>query len=155
MRKFDAFFAAIGQFVVEWARTEHVLDLVVLMLCRRLGRRTPPHQLKGKMRCLRDCAEQQPRLASIAEELRRLAMDIDALSEQRHAYVHDALVDHTETARPLVVTLYGMLQPPDRPRRKAVKVTAKDIRDAIPSVRSVGDRALDLAEAVHKLWRLE
>jgi hypothetical protein len=154
VRKFDALFAAIGEFVVEWARTEHVLDLVVLMLCRRMRRLKAPHQLNRKTQWLRDCAEKQERLASIAEELTRLATDIDALSEQRHRYVHDALVDHTETARPLVVTLYGLLQPPDRPRRKPVKVTAKDIRDAIPSVKSIGDRALDLAEAVQKLWRL-
>ena len=72
------------------------------------------------------------------------------MKEGRHDYVHGTIVNMTEEARPLVVTLHRLLQPPKKPRRPPLKITGRQINSAANDAHQLADRALDLAEAVNR-----
>jgi hypothetical protein len=149
MRKREAIYLAIGRFMVEWSGLEFCLDLLVLASRNRSIDHRVPHQLEAKLTFLSNCLKSQDRLAAYADAMNELIGEVRAMSESRHDYVHGAIIDSAEEARPFAVTLHRLLQPSKKPRRHPVRVTARQIDAASDKAHALGDRLLDLTETVN------
>lgn len=141
--KLDALYAAIGRFVLTWADVETYLDLLVLKL--RTGLQDEmPHQLARKIKFARK------RLQSLhipaAGVGLHLLEEIEQLADTRHDYIHGARIGHSFRESKLTVTLGRLLQPPSRPRRKPVKMTAQEIEKTTDRLYDIGGEMLDVLE---------
>lgn len=150
MRRVDTIYSAIGRFVVAWSDLEYCLDLLVLSARDRSSQPEIPHQLDDKLKFLKDSVKRRPELAPFAEAINKLSADIRAVKDGRHDYVHGTIIDMTEEARPMVVTLHRLLQPSKKLRRPPLKITGHQINSAADDAHRLADRALDMAEAVRK-----
>ncbi len=151
MRRLDAIHMAIWRFVVEWSDLEYCLDLLVLAARTRASNKPLPHQFKAKLTFLKDSSNSQSRLHMHANAIMALVEEACSMQDTRHDYVHGAIINMAEEARPLAVTLHRMLQPPKNPRRHPVQVTARQINLAADEARRLADKILDMAEAVNKV----
>jgi len=153
--KIREFHAAIGRFVLTWAEVEFGLDLLVIIM-HRLSRRsgsTPSHELSAKINLIRSKTNALPCLSDYRPAINGLINEIKSLSDTRHDYVHGAAVQHAIERSTLVVTMGRLLQPPKKPRRKPIRVTASLVTQTSDRLRAIGDQLLDLAETINRIDR--
>lgn len=146
-KKIDAFYAALGRFVSEWAEVEKFLDLIVLVLARKKKPKLP-FQLSGKIETIR--SELRNSQSPHATTVMRLLDEVEALSETRHDYIHGSVMEHVVTRSTLTVALGRLLQPSHKPRRPLMRVTAAQISTTADRLREIGDALLDLGDALNK-----
>jgi hypothetical protein len=94
VRKHEAFYAAIGRFVIFWSHLEICLDLLVLELAAA-STETPkkvPHQLADKIKFIRRKINALPALKVFKPTIEPLLDEIDTVSDTRHDYVHSATI---------------------------------------------------------------
>ncbi len=143
MRATDAFYLALGRFVLSWSELEMGLDVLVLIARGLTGRRdSVPHQLSGKLRFI------EQRLSAFSDAhrdaLTPLLTEIDGLTATRHDFVHGATFGFEPDRKGLVMTLWRLLQPRGQ-RREPIKVTARQVEKVADRVREITDELLDLA----------
>jgi hypothetical protein len=153
VRKFDAIYVAIGRFVVEWSGLEYCLDLLVLSARDRSTQLEIPHQIGEKLRFLRDSVKSRPELADYAKAINELVDEVLIMKEDRHDFVHGAVIHMAEESRPFTITLHRVLQPRKQARRPPLKATARQINLAADNACRLADKILDTAEAVNKARR--
>jgi hypothetical protein len=146
----EEFYAAIGRFVFVWAGLETCLDLLLLMLIPEgeiADRRAKlPHQLGGKIALIRSEIKNLPNAQQIV--ITEALDEISAYADTRHDFVHGSVISHFVEQGAITVTLGRLLQPSRRPRRKPVTVTPPEINAISDRIDALGDRLLDLAEAL-------
>jgi hypothetical protein len=149
----EEFHAAIGRFVLEWAGMEVSLDLLLLAarLSREATQRTPklPHQFAEKIALIR--SEIKELDSAYWAEISVLLDEISSYADTRHDFVHGSIIGHYIEQGVVTATLGRLLQPQRRPRRKPVKVTAREITETSDRIGGFGDRLLDIAEALVKM----
>jgi len=145
----EEFYAAIGRFVLEWAGLEICLDLLFLAI--RSKQEAPErksklsHQFAEKIAVIRSEAKEldSTHRAAITD----LLDEISNYAETRHDFVHGGIINHYIEQGVITATLHRLLQPPRRPRRKPVKVTAAEITGISDRIHGFGDRLLEIAQA--------
>ena len=143
----QSLYAAVGRFVLTWADVETYLDLLVLKLRQPTVRRLS-HQLSEKIEFVRT-AIQSESAAPCAKDTRSLIDEIERLAETRHDYIHGSRIGHSIEQSVLSVTLGRLLQPPKKPRRKPVHVTAPEIEKTADHLYDLGGNMLDLLERIN------
>ena len=145
----NEFYTAIGRFALEWAGLEICLDLLLLRIRSKreaTERKSKlPHQFAEKIAEIRSEAKEldSAHRAAITD----LLDEISSYAETRHDFVHGGIIDHYIEQGIITATLARLLQPPRRPRRKPVKVTAPQITEISDRIHGLGDRLLDIAGA--------
>jgi hypothetical protein len=138
-----SFYAAIGRFILMWADVENYLDLFVLMIRKPTDHRLP-HQLAGKIKFVRDRLQFEQ--TANAPEALKIIDEIDGLANTRHDYIHGGRIGHSIEGAVLFMKLGRWLQPPNRPRRKTVQVSAAEVEEITDRLRELGSKMLDLLE---------
>lgn len=155
VNKYDAFHAAIGRFVLNWADLEMGLDALVLAVARQVntpkGPLPAPHQLGAKICFLRKHAGSIPEWKPYLRRLKAILKRIDTLAPTRNDFVHGAIMEHQERPTTLKVTLWRMLQPKKGPRRPAVKVTTGRVKQTARRIYVLTDELLDLVSELYRI----
>jgi hypothetical protein len=141
-KKLDAFYAAIGRFVVTWAEVELYLDLLALKM--RRPTEDVSHQLQAKINFVREAFQVEN--SPFANEALKLIAEIEGLANTRHDYVHGARIGHSFKRSALSVKLGRLLQPRSKPRKKPVRVTTAEIEVNTDQLYFIGGKLLDLLE---------
>jgi hypothetical protein len=144
--KLRAFYAAVGRFVLTWAEVETYLDILVLQL-NRGAQRAVPHQLIGKIKFVRNALEPNREEPHAAAAL-NLVAEIERLSSTRHDFIHGSRLGHSVKRSVLSFKLGRLLQPPDKPRRRPVTVTADEVEKTTDQLYELGGKMLDVLEAL-------
>jgi hypothetical protein len=105
-----------------------------------------PHQFAEKIVLIRSETKELGSAQQLA--ISELLDDITSYADTRHDFVHGAIIDHYIEQGVITARLWRLLQPPRRPRRKPVKVTAPEITQISDRIRGFADRLLDIAEAL-------
>jgi len=142
--KRDAFYAAIGRFVLTWAEVEVYLDLLVLKL--RDPTEDVSHQLSAKIQFIRKTLRSKS--TSGAMNILRLISEIEKLSDTRHDYVQGARIKLSFERSELSVTLGRLLQPRSQLRKNPVRVTATEIEKVTDQLDALGGELLDALETL-------
>jgi hypothetical protein len=142
--KRNAFYAAIGRFVLTWAEVETYLDLLVLKLHHPSD--DVSHQLSAKIKFVRKTlrSESVPASANIL----RVISEIEQLADTRHDYVHGARIKLSFERSVLSITLGRLLQPRSQSRRRPVQVTAAEIEKVSDRLYELGGELLDVLESL-------
>lgn len=152
MAKIDEFYHAIGRFVITWAELERYLDVLLLVIFRRLNpherNATLPHQLSAKIRYIRRALRADVIAPERRDAIFKLLNEIEALADTRHDFVHGAPTHRLLKRGSRTLTFARFLQPSGRPRRSAVKVTAAQINDVSDRLWDLSDDLLSAAEGI-------
>jgi hypothetical protein len=144
------FFAAIGRFAVTWAGLEFCLDLLLLSIMSRHGNSQQevkfPYQLRDKIALARSKIADfdSDHRAAISE----LLNEIWSYADNRHDFIQGGMVNYYIEEGVITATLWRLLQPRGRARRKPVKVTALEITLTSDRIHSLGDRLLNIAQTL-------
>jgi hypothetical protein len=143
----EEFYAAVGQFVVEWAGMELALDLLLLVTSRKPDKQGRlPHELESKIKHIKKHTEYiDDYHRNVTEELLE---EIKGYANTRHDLVHGAIIHHVVNESGITATLGRMLQPESQPRQNPVKVTAREIIGTSEKIHALGDRLLHIAAAL-------
>lgn len=94
-RAFDSVYLAIGRIVANWCIVEYELDRCIATIHKRCKGRIVaddiPIALNKKIKLLKRSFKDDPRLAPLAADGRKLLSRISALKEHRHLATHGAI----------------------------------------------------------------
>lgn len=143
MNKYEAFFAAIGRFVLNWADMEMALDLLVVHGLSKAEEseidKRIPHELGGKIKLARRFAGSIPEWKPHRTRINMILRRIEALSATRHDFIHGAITEHQEGRRTLRVKLARILQPKKPTERPPVTVTTGKVNVTARRVYKLAD----------------
>ena len=90
----DTIAKAVGLVVLQWSQAEQSLELLVALLWQALGgqdhAKRIPKMLETKLKFVRECAAELPKLASHRQRIEELASTFESLSDTRHDLIHGA-----------------------------------------------------------------
>jgi hypothetical protein len=141
------FYQSVGRFTLTWASMENGLDILAVT-STSLGspeRAKTPHQLADKVEFVRK--HLLPKLPpDHSFKLGLILKKIDELAVNRHDVIHGAGMAEERDGEAFVVSLWRLLQPRNKPRRKMVKITSDQIDKMTEDVFDIWGELLDFAE---------